>query len=1063
MRRPRIWRLVMMLACVGAIFAAPALSRIASAQQQPANDANDPALRDYLSANGLLNRGMNDLAAQEYRKFLTAHPAHAKASLARYGLGVALFRLKKHDEAITELTQISDLQKFEFAAEVQLMLGQCQLEKHNYAEAVKPLQAFLAQSPTHDLADNAAALLAEALYRAGDYKSVQAPRDMLASKWPDSPMRERADFFAGLAKMSLEDYSGAAGIFSQMKDRYPKGPFADRVALLLGQSLQRSNDPQKAIAQYRAVLQQAGGEGQPDAMFGLATLLHQQKKADEAAGLLDQLIEKYPQHKLLGPALVLRGRISFEAQKYDDALLTFQTAAKVDGAPRDETAYWLAKCELRRGQFADAAKRLADALHDSPKSPLAAEMTYDRGVALMRADQSLEALDVLKGFSAKFAEHALAPDALYLQAMIEHEQHQYAASGEHCKSFLSNYGSHVLAPSVAFLAAENEFLDDHLAEAVTAYQRFLQDHPNDDQAAKAKFRLGSALYRQQDYDGARAPLTEVVKGRNTPEEFRRGLLMLGDINFGQEKWPDAAALMEDYLSFGADQPGADDALLKLGLSQTRQNKSNEALASFKSLIDQFPQSVHHTQALFETGQILLANKDLTAASNAFSAVLSDSKDARFAPFATNHLASIAMQQEDFAKAAELFDQVATSAAGTDLEPEAVFQRGQALMATKQFKPAGDAFAQLVQKFPDFSRVPQARAQRAIALARQGEEVDALKAIEQVQTDDASKLSPELLAGVMYEKAWCLRELGRNEEAAAAYRELLAAHDRQPVSAHAMLELAEIEAAADHHKEAAELLTRLRALGAEKALDVPSDVKEPAVYRLAVCRFELGQYQDAANLCEELIRDFPQGKFLASAQQFCGEALFKLDKPQQAGEHFKVVVEKFADDPAYGPSMLRLGECEAATDRWEQSEKTFADYLKKFADSELWYQAQFGLGWSRENQKRFDEAMADYKKVIENHGGATAARAQFQIGECLFAQKKFDEAVRELLKVDILYGYEEWSAAALYEAGRCFEELTRAAEARSQFELVQQRFPQSRWAKLAAQRLAAIAGRPVSGG
>jgi TolA-binding protein len=848
-----------------------------------------------------------------------------------------------------------------------------------------------------------------------------------------------------------------------MKDRYPKGQFADRVALLLGQSLQRSNDPQKAIAQYRAVLKQAGGEGQADALFGLATLLHQQKKADEAAGLLDQLIEKYPQNKLMGPALLLRGRISFEAQKYDEALATFQQAAKVDGAPRDETAYWLAKCELRRGQFAEAAARLADALRDSPKSALAAEMTYDRGVALMRAGDSPNALEALKGFSAKFPEHALAADALYLQAMIEHEQRQFTPSREHCKAFLAKYGGHTLASSVAFLAAENDFLDEHLPEAISGYQRFLQDFPKDSQVPKAKFRLGSALYRQQDFDAARLPLAQVVKGRNTPEEFRRGLLMLGDIAFSQEKWPEATQLMLDYLSFGADQPGADDALLKLGLAQTRQNKNNEALACFKSLIDQFPQSVHHTQALFETGQILLANKDLSAASNAFSSVLTDSKDDRFAPFALNHLASIAMQQQDFAKAAELFEQVAQKAAGTDLEPEAVFQRGQALMATKQFKPAGDAFALLVQKFPQFARIPQAQAQRAIALARQGEEVDALKAIELVQRDYGSKLAPDLLAGVMYEKAWCLRELGRNEEAATAYRDLLAAHDKQPVSAHALLELAEIEAAVGHHKESAELLTRLRAFGNEKALDVSADVKEPALYRLAVCRFELGQHQDAANLCEELIRDFPQSQFLASAHQFCGEALFKLDKPQQAGEHFKIVVEKFPADPAFAPSLLRLGECQAATDHFDQSEQTFVDYLKRFADSELWFQAQFGLGWARENQRRFDEAMADYKKVIEKHGGATAARAQFQIGECLFAQKKFEDAVRELLKVDILYGYEEWSAAALYEAGRCFEELTKTTEARTQFEQVQQRFPQSRWAKLAAQRLAAIAGRPVSGG
>jgi TolA-binding protein len=42
---------------------------------------------------------------------------------------------------------------------------------------------------------------------------------------------------------------------------------------------------------------------------------------------------------------------------------------------------------------------------------------------------------------------------------------------------------------------------------------------------------------------------------------------------------------------------------------------------------------------------------------------------------------------------------------------------------------------------------------------------------------------------------------------------------------------------------------------------------------------------------------------------------------------------------------------------------------------------------------------------------------------------------------------------LYEAGRCFDELSQRAEARTQFEQVIQRFPKSRWAELATQRLA----------
>lgn len=46
--------------------------------QDAQNDGPDPALRDYLSANGLLNRGLYELATAEYRKFLSEHEDHEK-------------------------------------------------------------------------------------------------------------------------------------------------------------------------------------------------------------------------------------------------------------------------------------------------------------------------------------------------------------------------------------------------------------------------------------------------------------------------------------------------------------------------------------------------------------------------------------------------------------------------------------------------------------------------------------------------------------------------------------------------------------------------------------------------------------------------------------------------------------------------------------------------------------------------------------------------------------------------------------------------------------------------
>jgi TolA-binding protein len=227
-------------------------------------------------------------------------------------------------------------------------------------------------------------------------------------------------------------------------------------------------------------------------------------------------------------------------------------------------------------------------------------------------------------------------------------------------------------------------------------------------------------------------------------------------------------------------------------------------------------------------------------------------------------------------------------------------------------------------------------------------------------------------------------------------------------------------------------------------------------------FELDRPSEAAATLEEFLSEFPEHALVASASFFCGQALFKTGKHQRAAEHFSRVVDSHKEDETYGPSLLQLGECLAVLQHWTRSEEIFNEYLRSRPDGEHWYQARFGVGWAQENQQRYDEAIKAYREIVQRHKGATAARAQFQIGECLFAQKRLDEAVRELLKVDILYAYPEWSAAALYEAGRCFEQMGKPVEARAQYNAVREKHSTTRWAKLASQRLTAVSSGHLPG-
>lgn len=1022
------------------------------------DSSSTDALNTYYSGNGFLNRGLFDLAAAEYRKFLAEHADSEKAPMARYGLAVSLFRLGMLEEALPELRRLHGDDDFAFAAEVATMLGQCRLANRDYGEAVAAFESVLKRHADHALADDAAAQLVGALYRGGRHKEATAQCKAFASKWGDSPHRDRAEYFGGLADMGQGAYARAAEKFQGLVKR-PGSEFAEHAGMLLAQCHHRNHDLKAATAAYHKALLRAESSYRAEALFGLATILRQEGQVEEAAVLVDEIVKKHATSPLIGSARLLRGRVWFDVGDYTSAAKAFR---QVLGAKRPlaaDAAYWLAKCKLRLGNFDDAARDLKQAIEKYADSELLPEMRYDRAVALLRSGKRKAAAKVLEAFRSDFPKHVMAPDALHLLATISHQEKAYDRSQKYVQAFLKDYVKHPLVAKIDFLSAENAYLAGDYQHGAKEYRKFLGKHGGHELARTARYRLGMSLYRQGKIEEALTLLSEINPKAQDAESFHTLHLALGDIHFQRGEWKPAAEHLGKYVDDRTDVAAADDALLKLGLSFGRLGRHQEAIRRYDRLLEHFKDSVHRGQASFERGQALVALGQYDEAADAFERVLSGEGNSRFAAPARRHLASISLRRGDPAAAARQFKRVAKATRGTEGEAEALFQQGEALMAAREFGPAEKVFRRLIDRFESHDRTAAARGHLAIAVARQDRHKEALDLAGRVGTSD---LTPAFAASLAYERAWCLRETGDEDGAAKVYRKLIDGGCGGDLLAHALFELADIEAGRGRHGEVVTLLRRLhKDAGASGKALLPS-LAERAAYRLGTSLFQDDKHCEAAEVLGEFVGKYAGSPLLISASFFCGESLFELGRHGAAIEQFERVVGGSKNDAAFGPSLLRLGECQAAQQRWAKSEEAFTRYLERFETDKQWFQAAFGMGWARENQGRLDEAVAAYERVVAKHKGPTAARAQFQIGQCLFAKKQYEDAVRELLKVDILYGYPEWSAAALYEAGRCFEKLSRTAEAREQFKAVVEKHGETKWAQMASKRITTLASESLPG-
>lgn len=1022
---------------------------------------NEAALQHYHAGNGLLNRGHYELAIEEYRTFLAEHPRHEKSATARYGLAVSLFRLGRYAEAMPELDVVVRERAFPFEMEATTILGQSLLATDQFEEAAKVFRRGAERHEEHDLADDATAGWAEAAYRLSDHKQVLAVAEQFDAEYRDSDLADRVSLFASLSSIALGDDGAAIERLERLLRESPDGEFSDRASLLLAQSYHRLGRSKESVQAYRRLLADEQSPYRADALYGLAVLLHATNEFEEAGEVLDELLAGEPPPDVARLARFLRARVFFDAGSFDDAVRTFDRIAREGDDLRDDAAYWLTKCDLRKGDARGAARRLQRFRKDHTESALIPEATYDLAVAQLRDDKPDAAAEVLAGFLKDHPDNALAESALYLLAVTEHRQERYEQSSRYCSQFARRYESSAHAAAIAFIAAENEFLQQQYAKAIKLYQDFVERFPADEQVLSASYRTGLALYRTDELDEALAALTPLADHAKSDGSFRPALLALGDIHFRRGAWNEAESYLSAYVESN-DAEGLDDALLKLGLARQRGGKDEPALAVYDRLIADFAKSPHRLQAYFEKGQILAGLGRSSEATNAFEQVLRHGNDSRFAAHALNHLASIAMQSDEPDKAAKYFDKAAKASTNDDtLGAEAQFQKGQALMAAADFAAAEREFDQFLSRHGDHGRAPVAAVQQVLALARLEKYAEVIKAAEHAEQRFGKMLDSQFGANMLYEKAWALRELDKTDDAKTAYGDLRTRYSDQPLAIHATMELAELQAAEKNFEIALSLLAELDGMLPTNASDF-DEIRAQAAYRAGVCAFELGRFADAAGSFEQLLSSAPKHTLAASASYYCGEANYRLGRMKPASTHLQRVVDEYVDDPAHAPAMLRLGECLAALQKWSASEQVFMKFLDQYRDSPQWYQAQFGIGWARENMNRHNEAIDAYRTVAQKHKGETAARAQFQIGECLFARKAYDEAARELLKVDILYAYPEWSAAALYEAGRCFEQLGKPVEARQQFKEVVGKYETTRWAELANERLSALSSAGIPG-
>lgn len=414
-------------------------------------------------------------------------------------------------------------------------------------------------------------------------------------------------------------------------------------------------------------------------------------------------------------------------------------------------------------------------------------------------------------------------------------------------------------------------------------------------------------------------------------------------------------------------------------------------------------------------------------------------------------------------------------------PEWRMARAQALEKGGQPSEAVADYLLLAEKQPTSKLAAEGTLKAARVYDRIGHDADAAALYERLTSEYAHA---DLLDAALYGWAWCLRDLKRHDAAQEKFDRLYREFRDSRYWADATYRLASDAARRRDYDRAGELLDQIVDAAAKNRGNTSGDegtdagkrasvlgVIQPATlvhafYLRAQVAVQRSRWERAREDLNQVLIMAGDAPLARSAEFLLADVAYRRGDYDEAEKRFSVFASKPADgERRWQPTTaLRTAQILAQKKQWAEAQAAAERIIAEFPEFQERYEVDYLLGRCHAAQAAFDGARQCYLRVVRSPQGGkseTAAMAQWMIGETYFLQEQYNKAIREYLRVEILYAYPRWQAAALLQAAKCHEQLGQWGEAQTLYERIGKQYAKTEFVAEANERLQAIRSKTAA--
>jgi tetratricopeptide (TPR) repeat protein len=891
--------------------------------------------------------------------FAQSHPAHPKAVLAFYELGLYHFNKKNYEKAIEYLEKVpsdrladTQLREAEFKLayayfaqkdfdKAKVLFDRNKTGEHNYVYASNYYAGYIAYrngdfaAAKKDLkvAEQNAAyrqvvpfLLTEILYKEGNLNEVITyGGEALAAK----PLPQSADEIRLLvadAHFQKEDYKKANQYF---KD-YAKGKrnLDNTLEYKIGFADYKNGEYESAITFLKNVAPQKDALGQNAAYhLGLSYLKVGNKQFALAA--FDQGRKQDYDKSVTEASLLKYGQLNYEL-----------------------------------GNFSEVINSLSEFNKKFPKSRSAGEADDILSESFLNSNNYPEAIKHIEGLSnrSERINRTYQRVSYYQSVNLFNDSRFQEAVALLDKSLEHPYDNEIKAASY-FLKGEAFSIAQRYTDAINSYGAVFKTTNSNktDYYVKTRYGIGYAYYNTKQYDKALTHFKAYVNDdavKPSNPNLNDALLRLADTYYIAKDYGQALSLYDKAIAQNAVDK--DYAYFQRGVIFGLTGKREEAVESLKTLLNKYPRSQYADEAIYQKALLDFEGSSYATAIAGFTELIENRPSSRLVPnslqkrgLAYNNLQKPNEAIADFKR---VLDQYPTAPVASN----ALYSLQETMAANNQT----EAFEPYLSRFK--SANPQSNAIETIEFEaakslyfneKYGPAIAKLEAYLKTYNNNAYSSDARYFLADSY--------LRQNDKATALarFKEVVAENKTEYLN-RAILRVAELEFENKNYPEAIKFYTRLREVSANR--------KEQANATLGMMRsyYLTGDFDNTKRLAEELIA---QGNATLNAYN---AALLHRAKSTYAQGNLDEALKQFAatvasaTDVNGAEAQYLTAEALFKQNKYKESVEAANKMTSDFASYDYWVVKSFLLiADNYVAQKENFQARQTLTSIIENSDNA----------------------------------------------------------------------------------------------